>query len=123
MQEHVPTASAKLVCFNLGYLPQTDHTVKTEVDTTLRALQAAMETVMVGGLVTVMVYVGHSGAPSVLCIVIHTAVQMVPLCACWLRAWSMWGTVVCPASVALSSAQLSSTQTGWLMSSGCRGGA
>ena len=43
------------MCFNLGYLPQTDHTILTSSATTIPALQAALDVVCVGGVVSVMV--------------------------------------------------------------------
>jgi Putative rRNA methylase len=51
----------RLVCFNLGYLPGSSKELVTKPDTTLAALDAALEVVMVGGLVSIAVYVGHEG--------------------------------------------------------------
>mmetsp|Transcript_17095 Transcript_17095/g.47702 ORF Transcript_17095/g.47702 Transcript_17095/m.47702 type:complete len:356 (+) Transcript_17095:145-1212(+) len=41
MLSHVPAGSAKLVCFNLGWLPTADRAITTMRDTTLAALQVA----------------------------------------------------------------------------------
>ncbi|QDU36039.1 bifunctional tRNA (mnm(5)s(2)U34)-methyltransferase/FAD-dependent cmnm(5)s(2)U34 oxidoreductase [Maioricimonas rarisocia] len=49
------------VMFNLGYLPGGDHSVVTRTDATLQALEAALELVRPGGVMTVMVYRGHPG--------------------------------------------------------------
>ncbi|RWW31155.1 hypothetical protein GW17_00004223, partial [Ensete ventricosum] len=51
----------RLVVFNLGYLPGGDKAILTTPGTTLAALQAAGRVLGSGGLISVMVYVGHSG--------------------------------------------------------------
>lgn len=51
----------KAVMFNLGYLPGADHSLITVEDHTIRALQAASDMVLVGGMITVVCYPGHSG--------------------------------------------------------------
>lgn len=53
--------SYRLVTFNLGYLPGGDHTVVTNVDTTIQALQASSNVLQSGGLISVVAYVGHPG--------------------------------------------------------------
>jgi predicted methyltransferase len=52
---------AAVVMFNLGYLPSGDHSVITLVDTTLLALEASLRLLRPGGIVTIVVYPGHSG--------------------------------------------------------------
>lgn len=52
---------ARLVAFNLGYLPGGDKTLTTQSDTTLKALEAAKGILMDGGLISLVVYVGHPG--------------------------------------------------------------
>ncbi|HZG56470.1 class I SAM-dependent methyltransferase [Paenibacillus sp.] len=47
--------------FNLGYLPGADHAVTTQPATTLRALDAALATLRVGGALCAVVYPGHPG--------------------------------------------------------------
>ncbi|KAF5477325.1 hypothetical protein F2P56_003974 [Juglans regia] len=54
-------ASVRLVAFNLGFLPGGDKAIITKPETTLLALEAAKETVMPGGLISLVVYVGHPG--------------------------------------------------------------
>lgn len=49
------------VTFNLGYLPGSDHDVVTRPDTTIPALDAAVDLLRPGGIVTVVVYTGHDG--------------------------------------------------------------
>ncbi len=71
MAEAVPDALAKrglptgmpvsAVCFNLGYLPGGDKTIVTRPETTLRALEAALELLAPGGVVTTVLYSGHPG--------------------------------------------------------------
>ncbi|HKL48943.1 MAG TPA: class I SAM-dependent methyltransferase [Desulfuromonadales bacterium] len=50
------------VLANLGYLPGSDRTVATRPATTRAALEAAFESLAVGGRVAVVVYVSHDGA-------------------------------------------------------------
>jgi len=51
----------KVVMFNLGYLPGGDKGIITQSESTLSALNQACELICPGGLITVMVYPGHSG--------------------------------------------------------------
>jgi len=49
------------VMFNLGYLPGGDlHVITTSV-TTIPAIEAALRLIRIGGIVTIVVYPGHSG--------------------------------------------------------------
>jgi SAM-dependent methyltransferase len=64
MRAHLPTTAegrVAAVMFNLGYLPGADKTVRTRVETTLAALQQALEVLTVGGMVTLVLYPGHEG--------------------------------------------------------------
>ncbi|KAE9585022.1 hypothetical protein Lal_00018183 [Lupinus albus] len=62
MEEVVPTnAPVRLVAFNLGYLPGGDKEIITRSETTLLALEAAKRIVIPGGLISIVVYVGHPG--------------------------------------------------------------
>ncbi|CAL4902322.1 unnamed protein product [Urochloa decumbens] len=62
MEEIVPKdASVRLVAFNLGYLPGGDKTLITVPKTTELALQAASRILSSGGLISVLVYIGHPG--------------------------------------------------------------
>ncbi|MBL0224763.1 MAG: class I SAM-dependent methyltransferase [Geobacteraceae bacterium] len=49
------------VVFNLGYLPAGDRTIVTRPDTTVTALEQALDLLATGGVVTVAVYPGHDG--------------------------------------------------------------
>ncbi|CAI5951412.1 unnamed protein product [Closterium sp. NIES-64] len=73
--QHVAPGSARLVAFNLGYLPRAHHAppttapspaaapegITTQPPSTVAALQAAVAATAVGGVVSVMAYVGHAG--------------------------------------------------------------
>ncbi|XP_066362399.1 tRNA (mnm(5)s(2)U34)-methyltransferase, chloroplastic-like [Miscanthus floridulus] len=62
IEEIVPKdAPVRLVAFNLGYLPGGDKTVITVPRTTELALQAASRLLSSGGLISVLVYIGHPG--------------------------------------------------------------
>lgn len=52
---------SRLIAFNLGYLPGGDKTVITTSKTTLLALEAAERILMPGGLISMVVYIGHPG--------------------------------------------------------------
>lgn len=47
------------VVFNLGWLPGAEHGVTTRTDTTLQAVNAALELLKEDGLMTVCIYPGH----------------------------------------------------------------
>ena len=51
---------ARLVVFNLGYLPGGDKAIVTTTATTIPALEAAQRVVTVGGAVSVTLYPGHT---------------------------------------------------------------
>ncbi|KAG4166316.1 hypothetical protein ERO13_A13G123300v2 [Gossypium hirsutum] len=50
-----------LVAFNLGYLPGGDKGIITTSKTTLLALEASKKMLILGGLISLVVYVGHPG--------------------------------------------------------------
>ncbi|MEL7310060.1 MAG: class I SAM-dependent methyltransferase [Pseudomonadota bacterium] len=52
------------VMFNLGYLPGGDKAVTTQLDSTLVALEAAMQILSDNGVLSVMAYRGHAGGIS-----------------------------------------------------------
>ena len=49
------------IMFNLGYLPQSDKTVRTSAVTTCAALEQSCILLKKGGIITIAVYVGHDG--------------------------------------------------------------
>jgi predicted methyltransferase len=60
MLQHIEEP-VQAVMFNLGYLPGVEHDVITRPDTTVKAVQAALELLIVGGMLTVVAYPGHAG--------------------------------------------------------------
>lgn len=48
----------KAAMFNLGYLPGGDHSISTKADTTISALKKAIELLVVGGIITLVIYYG-----------------------------------------------------------------
>ena len=55
------SAEVSAIMFNLGYLPKGDKTIITKEETTLKALEASLTLLRVGGIMTVMCYPGHEG--------------------------------------------------------------
>lgn len=62
LADHLPE-DARLagVMFNLGYLPGAAHEIMTHADTTIDALEQVLARMKSGGLITLMLYPGHSG--------------------------------------------------------------
>lgn len=52
----------KLVCFNLGYLPNGDHAIRTTAASTLPALYESLLMLSPAGALSVVAYRGHDGA-------------------------------------------------------------
>lgn len=50
-----------VIMFNLGYLPGSDKSILTRSDSTLAALNSALELLAPLGLITILAYPGHSG--------------------------------------------------------------
>ncbi len=59
MISYVPPESADAVMFNLGWLPGAAHGVTTQTETTLEAVNAALDVLKEDGVMTVCVYPGH----------------------------------------------------------------
>lgn len=57
MDEYVKDR-VKCVMFNLGYLPGGDHSIGTRGESTILAVQKAMELVIVNGIITIVIYYG-----------------------------------------------------------------
>ncbi len=51
----------EVIMFNLGYLPGSDKEIITQPGTTRQALQAGLDLLAVGGLITLVVYPEHEG--------------------------------------------------------------
>jgi hypothetical protein len=52
------------IMFNLGYLPHGDKTIITQSDSTLSALNLAVELLASDGVITILAYPGHQGGDS-----------------------------------------------------------
>ena len=64
MHAHLPPTwkgNVAAIFFNLGYLPGGDHSIITSPATTLPALDAAATLLKIGGLLSILVYPGHTG--------------------------------------------------------------
>lgn len=48
-----------IAMFNLGYLPRGNHSITTNFNSTLEAVQHILEILSVGGIVTIIAYPGH----------------------------------------------------------------
>ena len=57
-EENLPLA---VVMFNLGYLPNADKSIITTEQTTIPALNSALQLLKSGGLISIMCYPGHAG--------------------------------------------------------------
>ena len=59
MLDHVAKESADAVMFNLGWLPGAQHGVTTFTETTLQAVNTALEVLKQDAVLTICVYPGH----------------------------------------------------------------
>lgn len=50
-----------IAMFNLGYLPGSDHSLTTQAESTLLALQAVLEMLTLNGMLVLTIYRGHPG--------------------------------------------------------------
>lgn len=62
MQEIIGTGTCRAVIFNLGYLPGGSKKIKTEPETTRQGIEQAVNLLVPGGRMSIVVYTGHSGA-------------------------------------------------------------
>lgn len=60
MKKYVP-GPVKACMFNLGYLPGGNHAIKTEGEKSVQAVEAAVELISPGGVITIVGYPGHEG--------------------------------------------------------------
>ena len=64
MANHIPAqyhGQVAAVMFNLGYLPRSDKSFRTEPATTRSAIRSALSLLQAGGVLTVLAYTGHPG--------------------------------------------------------------
>jgi hypothetical protein len=57
--EVVPANSAKLIVYNLGYLPGEDKSLTTQSESTLLSLTSSLSLISPGGLISITCYPGH----------------------------------------------------------------
>lgn len=55
----IPKDSAKLIVYNLGYLPGGDKDLTTKTEDTIFSVESSLELLVVGGMLSVMCYPGH----------------------------------------------------------------
>ena len=58
MAQYSAAESVALIAFNLGYLPGGDHQLATRPEETIKAIQAGLELLKNGGLMTLCIYQG-----------------------------------------------------------------
>ena len=64
MLKHIPKSlhgKINLIMFNLGYLPHADKSIITQTDTTISALEAAIQLIRADGHISILTYPGHVG--------------------------------------------------------------
>ncbi len=50
----------RVIVFNLGYLPGSDHEISTNPDSTITAIRKALPMLAPGGIITIVAYHGHT---------------------------------------------------------------
>lgn len=58
MREYVKETEISCVMFNLGYLPGGDHRLATKTNTTIQAVEAGLELLKTGGIMSICIYSG-----------------------------------------------------------------
>ena len=58
MDNYLQQETADVVCFNFGYLPGGDHSIATQADTSLVAIQKGLQLLKPGGMMSLCVYSG-----------------------------------------------------------------
>lgn len=56
---NIPLHSVRLIVYNLGYLPGGDKSLTTQTSSTLTSLENAIDLLMPGGALSLMLYPGH----------------------------------------------------------------
>ena len=61
LQSHevIEEKGARIICYNLGYLPGSDKVTTTMTKTTIASLESAKKALMPGGLLSIVCYPGH----------------------------------------------------------------
>ena len=61
-ERYVPGKRPAAVMFNLGYLPGGDKSITTDSETSVQGLRGASAILKSGGIISIVIYRGHSGA-------------------------------------------------------------
>ena len=61
MEKLVGKNTARVIAFNLGYLPGSDKSITTDSDVTCEGIKQALEVLVPGGLLSILSYTGHPG--------------------------------------------------------------
>lgn len=78
VKEHVKEP-VQLAVFNLGWLPGVEHAVRTRSETTLQAVDACLDLLAPGGMLTICVYPGHAEGREELADLVQWAEKLDPL--------------------------------------------
>lgn len=57
--QEIPESSVRLIVYNLGYLPGSDKSVTTRVESTLQSVDHAQRLLCPGGVISITCYPGH----------------------------------------------------------------
>lgn len=58
MERYAKRGTVQAILFNLGYLPGGDHSIATKPDSTIKAVQAGLELLKEGGVISLCIYSG-----------------------------------------------------------------
>lgn len=59
MNKYIQTNNVSCITFNLGYLPNSQSTIMTNSDSTIKALESSLELLKPGGAILLTIYTGH----------------------------------------------------------------
>ncbi len=59
MDKYADEGTVSCVTFNLGWLPKGDHSIHTNADTSIEAIEKAMRLIKQGGVISVIIYYGR----------------------------------------------------------------
>jgi len=77
MHQHLPTKTkADVIMFNLGYLPRGDEAIITKTETTLSALNLAINYLNSAGVLSIMTYPGHDGGQAEMAAILNWLKQI-----------------------------------------------
>ncbi|MFW5648587.1 MAG: class I SAM-dependent methyltransferase [Candidatus Alkaliphilus sp. MAG34] len=59
--ENYPINSISAAMFNLGYLPQGDHSIITRPSSTIKGIKSVLKLLRTRGIISIIIYYGHRG--------------------------------------------------------------